>query len=594
MARIKKTPDNLFPMPTGAYIVGKGYVYVNTGSKYISADQRKTDGKGYTGHTGECIGVLENPEDKKCRMFYANGKYRSSHNPDELPDPPEIADSVAVGLLAVVRKCSIDAGLVDDLTEAFDSEDAALVLDLASYMMSKESAVMQHFPAWARDHAHFSEIIRSDTYLGVFLKEHLTIPKINVFRQLWLRRNIGKGYVYLCYDSTNVNSQAEGVSIVQKGRAKDDPSLEQVNTDYVIRQEDGMPLTYLHSPGSVTDIAQAQEMVRFIAETRKLTDVDVKLCLICDRGYISVNNLKELDAADISYLMMLRSNLIFFGDLADQYIDQIRSYKNLIETTDGNERYGITTTCQMYDDGPECCAHVYWSASYYRKKRQEVINTIARERAELEAFIAKGGSYERKELKGKFPAYFKLQFAPGVPKTVIQHKRGRGVGTKEVKKSTVIVTGYEDDEAAINREIMKAGLIIMVSRDRMTAQEAELRYHKRDCVEKAFEALKSHLGMDRIGVTTEEAMHGKGLIWFIASILHALLFNNTARLRTTDTKSYTTEAMVDHLEAIKADRNLSTGDYKRRYKLTRKQSNILSCFGLNEADIDECCESLSE
>ena len=56
---------------------------------------------------------------------------------------------------------------------------------------------------------------------------------------------------------------------------------------------------------------------------------------------------------------------------------------------------------------------------------------------------------------------------------------------------------------------MEAGIIVMVSRDRMTAQEAELRYHKRDCVEKVFQALKSHPGMDRIGVTTEEAMNEK-------------------------------------------------------------------------------------
>ena len=62
----------------------------------------------------------------------------------------------------------------------------------------------------------------------------------------------------------------------------------------------------------------------------------------------------------------------------------------------------------------------------------------------------------------------------------------------------------------------------------------------------------------------------------------------------TDTKSYTTEAMVGQLEAIKADRNLSTGAYKRRYKLTRGQSNIQSCFGLNETDIDERYESMSE
>ena len=84
----------------------------------------------------------------------------------------------------------------------------------------------------------------------------------------------------------------------------------------------------------------------------------------------------------------------------------------------------------------------------------------------------------------------------------------------------------------------------------MTAQEAEDRYHKHDCVEKAFEALKSHLEMDKIGVTTEEAMHGKECIWFVASILHALLFHGTAELRVKDRKSYATPWMIDYLEAI--------------------------------------------
>ena len=64
----------------------------------------------------------------------------------------------------------------------------------------------------------------------------------------------------------------------------------------------------------------------------------------------------------------------------------------------------------------------------------------------------------------------------------------------------------------------------------MTVQETIEAYSKRDCVEKVFESLKSHLGMDKIGVTTEEAMHGKGFIWFIASILHSLMFMKRKRL----------------------------------------------------------------
>ena len=120
----------------------------------------------------------------------------------------------------------------------------------------------------------------------------------------------------------------------------------------------------------------------------------------------------------------------------------------------------------------------------------------------------------------------------------------------------------------------------------MTAQEANDAYAKRDCVEKTFEALKSHLGMDKIGVTTEEAMHGKGLVWFVASILHALLFNTTASLRVTDRKHYTVPAMIDQLESIKADRNLATGKRERRYKLTSKQLKILRFWKIDEEFVD--------
>ena len=596
MSRIQRTPENLFTIPKGAFVVNKRYVYINTSNKYVPAEKKKTPGgKGYTGHDSVCIGVLKDPEDRSCRMFYANTKFRERNSLDVLPDPPAVSDSIAIGLQCLIRRASEDSGLSEDLALVFGSEDAALVLDLASYMIARGSAVMQHFPAWARDNALFSKTIRSDSYIGTFLKSHLTIPKIASFRQEWLKRNIGSGYVYLCYDSTNVNSQAEGISIVQRGHAKDDPSLCQVNTDYVIRQEDGLPLTYLHSPGSVTDIAQAKEMIGVINETSRLTGVQVTLCLICDRGYISVRNLRHMDEVGISYLLMLRSDLRVYKDLAEQYLDQVRSYKNILDMPDGDERYGITVPCSLYPDGPECYAHIYWSASYYSMKRQSVVHTINAQRLELEAFIRKsqGHCFDEKELSNKFPPYFKLKLEPGEPQVTIQKKRGRGQGTKEVMKPTVVIAGYEDDEAAINREILKAGIIIMVSRDEMTAQQAEDRYHKRDCVEKAFEALKSHLGMDKLGVMTEEAIHGKGLIWFVASILYALMFNKTEKLRETDRKNYTTCAMVDQLIAIKADKDLSSQTYKRRYKLTKKQTSILNCFGVDEDYVDEQIRSVT-
>ena len=45
--------------------------------------------------------------------------------------------------------------------------------------------------------------------------------------------------------------------------------------------------------------------------------------------------------------------------------------------------------------------------------------------------------------------------------------------------------------------------------------------------------------------------------------------------------------MVDVLEAIKADKNLNSNKYERRYKLTKRQMDILDNWKIAEAKIDE-------
>ena len=291
---------------------------------------------------------------------------------------------------------------------------------------------------------------------------------------------------------------------------------------------------------------------------------------------------------------MLRTTFGLYDELADSVIDWIKSYKYELQMPDSDERYGITQECTLYEGGPTCYAQIMWSNERYLSRRSEVANTVRAEREKLEAFLvaSKGKSFLPEALKW-VPPYFKLITTPGVPITEERKKRGRGKGTKTIILETITVTGYEDDEAAINRFYQKAGIVILVTSDKLTAQETLEAYSKRDCVEKTFQALKSHLGMDKIGVSTEEAMHGKGLIWFTASILHALMFSKTAPLRLTDRKHYTVPAMIEELEAIKADKDLKNNSRKRRYKLTRRQQNIHKSCGIDEASIDEKIADLS-
>ena len=138
----------------------------------------------------------------------------------------------------------------------------------------------------------------------------------------------------------------------------------------------------------------------------------------------------------------------------------------------------------------------------------------------------------------------------------------------------------------------------------MNIGEAIEAYSKRDCVEKVFMALKSFLGMKKIGVDSDDSTHTKMLIWFIAAILHSLVFNRTAELRKADKKadkkgdkkgdkkSFTVPSIIDLLEEISADRNLNTGKYKRRYRPIKKQNCIMKSLGLTIDKIDSYISEL--
>ena len=258
----------------------------------------------------------------------------------------------------------------------------------------------------------------------------------------------------------------------------------------------------------------------------------------------------------------------------------------------------MTESCQILKDGKQCYAHVIWSEDLYRSKRASIDNAIDDKRKSVEAFISnnRDNNYTIEEINKNLPTnLFSLSLEETGTKDV-KRKEGRGRGSHVVidKVPLYRITGFEDNKTAINRERQKCGIYILISSEALTAQQAIDAYAKRDCVEKAFEALKSHLGMDKIGVTTEEAMHGKGLIWFIASILYSLLFNGTSALRVTDKKHFTVPTMVDELEAIKADKNLDKNRYERRYKLTKRQSEILNSWKITEVKIDDTIGLLNE
>ena len=329
--------------------------------------------------------------------LYANNKYFQMFKAESLPLPPDRSDTQYIGMKLVVEKICEEYKLKNLLNEVFKEEETSLILDLCSFIVLEEKAVFQHYERWSKKHSLFSVSTRSDSYISKFLGEALTVSKIKMFLLKWGKTHIGEGNCYFCYDSTNTNSQAEGITIVQKGYAKDDKTLPQVNTDFVIRQEDGLPITFKEFPGSVVDIAEAPEIITFLKSIAE----KLGITLVCDRGYISLDNVLRMLDAGIDFLLMLRANMNDAKHLLDEYCTKIKK-KNKYKLDKIYENspleYGTTVEMPLFGEGRNMFFHIIWNQNLETKHINEYHKNIENRTKTLQLYKDKKRNLTQKEI----------------------------------------------------------------------------------------------------------------------------------------------------------------------------------------------------
>ena len=601
MARISKEEKNIVPIPMSVSVTKKGYVYVNRSTRWV----KKTNGQGKRAeHEKVCIGIALHPGSDwaEDRRMYANPTYYKLYpSSDAVKDTtatvydeyPEKYDCISVGLYVATRKAAEDSGLMHLLVDVFGSKDANLILDLAMYMISAESAVFQHFPHWVASHAIHSDTIRSDSYISTFVHEGISVSEINAFSKQWAVHALDDGRIFICYDSTNVNSQAEGVFIVQKGHAKDDPEKEQANTEYAIRQRDGMPITFKVYPGSINDISEAFVMIRFLGEIQKEAkkkkgddSSKLEVVVIADRGYVSEKNIKELREAGIGYILLLKKNMTIADEILRNHLCEVKKPGNYLNDSG---KFALTVPEKLFEeDEGVSYFHIVWDGKLEAAHRYILMSSIDAKEERLKKAVKRKIRYTELEIDS-FKEFFFLQYHQEGSLKV--NMRGRGAGQKKETLSYVI-DSFERNNEGIEEADRKCGYIVYVTHCQMAAEETIQAVSKRDCVEKTFRALKGWMGMEKFGVYSESSMHAKNLIWFVASIIRSLIFTKTETARMKDKKRYTLPAIIDQLEEIRADKDLSTGQYLRRYMPTKIQRNCLQMLAVKLDLVDEIIAAL--
>ena len=271
------------------------YVQFETGRTYYpdrkyTIPQRVTIGKRITG----------DPE-----HMYPTEKYQDFFPDSAMPEErPEAYRSccLRIGTYTVIRKVLQEYGLPEMLKKRL-GRDCGLFLDLVSFMIIEEENVGMHYPDFAFGHPLFSDGMKiySDVKVSRLLNS-ITKDQIISFLDDWNRNRDHKQRIYISYDSTNKNSQAGDLELVEFGKAKTDKGLPIFNVSLAFDKTNRIPLLYEEYPGSINDVSQFTFMVD------KVQEYDYKnVGFILDRGYFSKDNICYMDENDYAFIMMVRS-----------------------------------------------------------------------------------------------------------------------------------------------------------------------------------------------------------------------------------------------------------------------------------------------
>ena len=543
---------------TSKTIGGTPYVYY----EYARIYNKK---KKYSEPKRTCIGKRD-PEQPA--FLYPNEKFLKFFPRELLPsekDGQYRSGCLHIGAYLVIRKIVSDYHL-DEMIARIIGKDAGLFIDLAAYSIITEDNAGQYYPDYAYNHALFTDNMKiySDSKVSDFLRE-VTVDQRIRFLNEWNAKRDHRERIYISYDSTNKNSQAGDIDLIELGHAKEGIEREIFNYSIAYDRNNREPLFYEAYPGSIVDVSQLQ----FTLKKAKGYGYE-HIGFILDRGYFCKENISFMDENGYGFVIMVKgmkslvSDLILQvqGSFENDRKNSIRSYKvsgttvrRKLFATDKKDRYFHI----YYDDGKKAAE---------REKFEYKIDRMAKKLKEcMGEPIRPGGDYQK---------YFDLVFwHPG-------------------EEDEKFMTGVERNEV-INREIQLCGYFVIVTSEKMTAEEALTLYKSRDGSEKTFREDKSYLGANCERVYSNESIDTKIFIGFVATIIrsriYTLLKDESGRM---DKKQnyMTVPAALKELEKIEL---LKGGDneYNLDYAITATQKAILNAFDMTSENVEKQARGIS-
>lgn len=534
-----------------------GTVYV----RYV-AERTYNAKKKYTSPNHRVIGKLVS-ENK----MIPNENFLKYFGDVELPElrrDGKRSSCLKVGAFLVICKIMEEYKLTDILTKYLGAKGCGLFLDLTAYSIVTEGNAAQYYPDYAFNHPLFTEKMHmySDSKISDFLAGIEDDQRIGFLNE-WNSTKDHREKIYISYDSTNKNSQAGDLQMVEFGHPKEDKGLPVFNYSIAYDTNNREPLFYEQYPGSIVDVSQLQYMLE------KARGYGYKhVGFILDRGYFSKENIGYMDSCGYDFVIMVKGK----NSLVRELILEKRG--TFEEDRDCHIRdyrvFGTTIKRQLYaTDKKDRYFHLYYSEQKACAEKEQIESKIERMAKCLEQW--KG---QARSIADGFKSYFDLE---------IYEKDGTFLFAREKK------------EAIIEAKRL-CGYFVIVTSERMTAKEALELYKSRDASEKLFMGDKAYLGNKSLRVASDQVAAGKIFVEFVALIVRNRIYTLLKEeMRKLDKKPnyMTVPAALRELEKMEMVR-MTDGKYRVDHAVTATQKSILKAFGIDAGYIKKETAKLTE
>lgn len=348
----------------------------------------------------------------------------------------------------------------------------------------------------------------------------------------------------LVYDITSLSSYSQNISLLEYGYNRDGLDLPQINLSLIVDKDLGIPVMYDLYPGSISDVSTLRNTIK------KMKAQGVRnYTLIMDRGFFSTDNIEEMIAEDLSFIIPPTSNLKNVKEAISAIHNRIDDPEHLKL----HEKEPLFVMPVSIDVGEN---RLKGYAFYDQKREQQERNTFYKRLYDL-----------MEVLKSK---NLKPWMNPGEVFRAAAKKDAKFIEWNAIDGRFRVTLRKN----AVSQAVNKMGKFILLYRGEFSWEECLSLYRSKDVVEKGFDVLKNDIDLMPANLRTNSSLKGYLFVAFLALILRMKLMR--MMIDAGLNKRYSVEGLFTELEKIKV-MILPDGE-KVTTEISKRQREILDAL----------------